>query len=289
MKRLGITLASLTLATSMMANTAYADAAVGDVIVTLGADLNTQQKSNLLKEMGAASNSNIITVSNEEEHRYLGNYLSKAQIGSKALSSSKITIGAEGSGIEVKTNHIKGVTEELFANALITGGAKDVNVYITAPFEVSGTAALTGIMKAYEASSDTKIPEAQKQIANEELAKSAELSDQIGADKTAALMTTIKEKIAEENPQTEEEMKQIISLAAAGLDLTLTDEAIMGLVNLFMKMKELDIDWNQVGQQLEIAKEKFTNFFNSEEGKNLFSSIKQFFVAVSDAVRSLFK
>ena len=38
----------------------------------------------------------------------------------------------------------------MYINALATAGVKDASVYVTAPFSVSGTPALTGIIKAYE-------------------------------------------------------------------------------------------------------------------------------------------
>ena len=45
---------------------------------------------------------------------------------------------------------------------LITAGVKDAEIQITAPFKVSGTAALTGLMKAYETTSNKQIPEEVK-------------------------------------------------------------------------------------------------------------------------------
>ena len=62
----------------------FADVAVGDMIVTLGEDLTEAQKNTLLSEMNAPEDAQIITVSNEEEHQYLGSYISKAIIGIKS-------------------------------------------------------------------------------------------------------------------------------------------------------------------------------------------------------------
>lgn len=68
----------------------------------------------------------------------------------------------------------------MYLNALMTAGVKDAKVYVTAPFEVSGTAALTGLIKAYEVSSDEAISEDVKQVANQELVTTSELGDKIG-------------------------------------------------------------------------------------------------------------
>nr|WP_245680585.1 DUF1002 domain-containing protein [Bacillus marinisedimentorum] len=268
---------------------AHADAAEGDVIITLGEDLSEQQREEILNEMEAPDKPEIVTVTNEEEHQYLGNYISKAQIGSRALSSSKITVGKQGSGLIIETRNINWVTKEMYANALTTAGVKDADIYITAPFEVSGTAALTGIIKAYEISADVTITEQQKQVANEEMVTTAELGDKVGADKAAELMTNIKEKIAENKPETDAEMRTLIENAAKELGITLSDAELDSLVDLFNKMKELDIDWNQVSAQLEKAKENFKNFMESEEGQSILEKLKRFFSNVIDALSALFR
>lgn len=61
-----------------------------------------------------------------------------------------ITILDDGSGLNVSTKNINWCTEQMYKNALTTAGITDADVKVTAPFEVSGTAALTGIYKAYE-------------------------------------------------------------------------------------------------------------------------------------------
>lgn len=265
-----------------------ADAAVGDTIITLGENLTEEQKNALLAEMNAPENAQIITVSNAEEHQYLGNYVAKSLIGTRAISSSAITIAKKGSGLEVETKNINWVTDEMYINALITAGVKDAKIYITAPFEVSGTAALTGLIKAYEVSTDKVIPEDVKQAANEEMVTSAKLGDQIGTDNASALMTKIKEEMAKNPPQTIEEIRTIVENAANDLGLTLTEEQIQSLVDLFNKLKDLNIDWNQVGDQLKAAKDKIANYLSSEEGQGFLESIKQFFINLIDWIKGLF-
>ena len=48
------------------------------VIVTLGKDLSSQDRQIVLKEMNAPENATIIEVTNDEEHKYLGDYIPKA-------------------------------------------------------------------------------------------------------------------------------------------------------------------------------------------------------------------
>lgn len=267
---------------------AFADAATGDMIITLGANLAEEQKKLLLTEMNAPDDAEIITVTNEEEHKYLGSYISKRLIGTKAISSSAITIADSGSGINVKSKNINWVTDEMYINALITAGVKDAEIYVTAPIQVSGTAALTGIIKAYEVSTDTKIPEEVKQAANEEMVETANLGEEIGTDKASALMAKIKEKIAENKPSTDAELQKIIDDAASDLNITLTDAQKQTLMDFFNKLKDLDINWNQVGDQLQDAKDKFNAFIESEEGQGFLAKVKEFFASIVDAIKSFF-
>ncbi|MBM6619940.1 DUF1002 domain-containing protein [Bacillus sp. RD4P76] len=265
-----------------------ADAAVGDKIVTLGENLTEEQKTAMLAEMEAPADIQVVTVSNDEEHKYLGEFIPKGQIGSRAISSTIITIDEPNSGLKVKTNNITWVTDAMYTNALITAGVKDATIYITAPFDVSGTAALTGLIKAYELSSDEAIPEDVKKVANEEMVKTAELGDKLGTEEAAALMAKIKEEMAKNAPKTDAELRAIIEAAAAELGVTLTEQDINSLIALFNKMKELNIDWNQVGDQLNIAKEKLTTFLQSEEGQSFLTKLQEFLVSVIDAIKALF-
>jgi uncharacterized protein YpuA (DUF1002 family) len=266
----------------------FADMAEGDMIVTLGENLTAEQKNNLLSEMGAPKDVQIVTVSNQEEHQYLGKYVAKSLIGTKAISSSAITAGAKGSGITVKTKNINWVTDEMYVNALITAGVKDADIYVTAPIAVSGTAALTGIIKAYEISADKTIPEEVKQAANQEMVETAKLGDSIGADNAAALIAKVKEEIAKNKPKNDEELRRIIEEKAKELNVQLSEEEIQRLIDLFNKLKGLDIDWNQVSDQLNKAKDRISKFLSSEEGQGFLEKVKQFFIWLIDTIKAMF-
>lgn len=266
-----------------------ADAAVGDVIVTLGQDLTAADRQKVLDELNPPENATKIEVTNKEEHEYLGKYIPSSQIGSRALSSSSITIEKSGSGLTVDTHNIKTITDEMYLNALMTAGVKDAKVVVTAPFEVSGTAALTGLLKAYEVSSDKAIPEDVKQVANEELVTTSKLGDSIGKDNASALIAKIKDDIAKNGvPKTTKEVEEKVDQAASDLNLNLTQEQKDQLVSLFDKMKNINIDWKQVGSQIDKAKDKITKFIESDEGKNLLQKIWDFFVSIWNAIVSVF-
>lgn len=267
----------------------YADTAVGDSIVTLGENLTDDQKDTILKELDPPKDAQTITVSNEEEHKYLDGVIPSAQIGTKALSSAMITYTESGSGIIVQTNNISTITPEMYSNALITAGLKDASISITAPFSVSGTAALTGIMKAYEVSSGEEINEDVQKVANEEMVTTAELGENIGEDEAVSLVATVKEEIATTVPTSTEELTTLIEDTATDMGVSLTDTELQNLVSLFDKMIDLNIDWDQVSTQLEDTKNAVSEFIHSESTQNFFDKMMNFFHKIIDGIKSIFQ
>ncbi|WP_100406793.1 DUF1002 domain-containing protein [Bacillus solitudinis] len=267
-----------------------ADAAPGDVIVTLGENLTEEQKQDLLKEMNvSAEGVQIISVSNEEEHQYLGNYISGSRIGTNALSSTKITITEPGSGLNVETNNIDWVSEGMYANALVTAGVEDADIYVTAPSSVSGTAGLTGLIKAYEIATEIEIPEEQKQIANEEMVKTGELADNIGVEQATELMNRIKEEIAKNPVESEADLRELIQRIAGELGITLTEEELNGLTSLFMRMKDMNIDWNQVQEQITKVRDNLGEFLNREDTQSFIRTLLDVLNSFIDSIANFFK
>lgn len=287
---LGVTVIAVGIFNSTNTPIVLADSQPGDIIVTLGEDLSIGQKNNVLTDMGVNENNvQIVYVKNSEEHKYLGQYISRTDIGTKAISSAKITLGEKNTGLIVESKNISTISNEMYLNALSTAGVKDAKVYVTAPFEVSGTGALTGIVKAYEVSSGEVIDEEQKQVANEEMVTTTKLAEQgIGQDKAVEFMSTVKEEISKENPKTEEDLQALIERVAAEMGITLTSEQLNQLVDLFNKIKDLNIDWEKVNQTFDAAKEKWNNFAESEEGENIIDDLISFLNSLWDGLVSVF-
>lgn len=267
-----------------------ADAVVGDQIVTLGEDLSAEDKNKLLEEFGVKEDEvQIIYVTNAEEHEYLGDFIPKAQIGTRAISSAKITIGEKDTGIVVYTNNITYITGDMYSNALATAGLEDVRVDVSAPFPVSGTGALTGIIKAYEDISGEEIDKDQKLVANEEMVQTSKLvEDGVDSETAVEFFEEVKERISKIDPESEEEIKKIIIEVAAELDINITDERMNELIDLFKKIQQLDIDWEKVNQVLDQAKDKWDEFTSTEEGKGAVNAILNFFKELIDMILSVF-
>ncbi|MEC2070512.1 MULTISPECIES: DUF1002 domain-containing protein [Alkalihalophilus] len=267
---------------------ALADAAPGDVIVTLGENLSPADREKILAEMNETEETEIITVSNQEEREYLGDYISSSQIGTRALSSTKITLAEQGAGINVETNNITWVSEGMYANALVTAGVEDAEIYVTAPFPVSGTAALTGLIKAYEIAAEIEIPEEQKQVANEEMVRTAELAESIGVEEATELMNRIKEEIANNPVESEEDLRELIRRIAAELGIELTEQELDGLVSLFMRMKDLNINWDQVQDQISKVRDNLGEFLAREDTQNFISRFLEVIAQLIEALKGLF-
>lgn len=271
--------------------TAYADAAVGDTIITLGQDLKPAQKEQI-KSRFNAPNAQEITVTNAEEHKYLEGLLSKSVIGTRAISSAMIQIAEPGKGIVVETNNITWVSKAMYENALATAGVKDAIVKIDAPFPVSGTAALTGIMKAYETVTGKKIDETQKKVANEEMVTTAKIGETIGdKEKAAELLTRLKAELAKQTSKlSDEQLREMIRSVADQMGLNLSDAEIESLVSILRKIQNLDIDWNKTLEQVSSYKGKIQEFLNNNpEAKSLVQEILLFLKHLIEQILSWFK
>lgn len=265
---------------------------VTDVVVTLGADLTADQKASILREMNMSdiSEEEIVYVTNAEEHQYLGDVVPKEKIGTRALSSAKISLADGNSGIMVTTENITYITSKMYANALATAGVTGAEIYVTAPFNVSGTGALTGILKAYEQSTGEELDEDLKKAANEEMVITADLAEDenVSEDDAIDFMNRIKEEVDKQKPETTEELRALIQRLAEEMGLTLTDEQLNQLVSLFDKLKNLNINWDKVNETIDKTRDWLNDFTQSEEGQGIVNAIRDFFRAVWDWFTSVF-
>lgn len=263
----------------------YADS---DKVVTLAKDIDSAQRKQMLELFKVNEDEvEIIEVNNKEERKYLEGVASEAQLGSRTISSAYVELLEEGSGINVETYNISWVTKEMYANALATAGVKNAKVIAAAPFSVSGTGALTGILKAFEQATGEKISEEQKKVANEEVVRVGELGEEVGKDKAADLIREIKEEIVEKDIKDPEDIKKIIIEIAGKLDITLNTEQIEKIGQLMEKISKLDLDTEGIKDQLkDIGKKLDDTLKNNEEVKSILEkildSIKNFFNSIFD-------
>lgn len=263
---------------------AYADSST---VVTLGKDLSNEQRAEILEVFNAEEDDvTIIEVNNQEEREYLEGLASEAQLGSRTISSAYVELLEEGSGISVETYNISWVTKEMFASALVTAGVKDAKIVAAAPFPVSGTGALTGILKAFEQATGKQISDEQKKVATEEVFTTGELGDQIGQDKASELMRMIKEEIIGGNIKDSEDIKRIIIDIAGELDIDLKVEQIEKISELMKNINKLNLDTEEIKNQIKDIGKKIDDVVkNNEEVRSLLERILD---AIKEFFRSIF-
>ncbi|MDD4371717.1 MAG: DUF1002 domain-containing protein [Anaerostipes sp.] len=256
--------------------------------LAMGADLTPSEKKKVMNYLSVdpddASEYTIIRVTNSEEHSYLDNYLSKSVIGSRALSSVTVEETDDGDGIDVKTTNISYCTEDMYKNALATAGVKNAEVNVAGPFKISGTAALVGVMKAYEKMTGKKIPEESKDAATNELVTTGEVGENIGKDDASKLIASVKEKVADGNLTSAADIKQAITDSAEELNIKLSDEDKQKIEDLMNKISDLDLDVDQLKDQAKDIYDKISNI----DTNGILDKIANFFQKILDAIKGFF-
>lgn len=237
-------------------------AAEGDAYLALGSSLDDSEKATVLNLLGVSDTNdyNIIYVTNQEEHKYLDGSVDSNQIGSRALSSILIR-ETGGSDITVETHNIGFCTSEMYKNALATAGVTGADVKVAGPFEISGTAALVGIIKAYEEMTGKDVSDEVIEGSVDELNTTGELGEEIGDKDTAAeIMSDVKEEMAENPNMSAEEIKEAINEAASDHGVTLSEETLNSAQNTLENLQGLNIDWDNIN--LGKAQGLFNRFVN---------------------------
>ena len=113
---------------------------------------------------------------------------------------------------------------------------------ITAPFAVSGTAALTGIYKAYEDVTGTALQEEAKDASTEELVVTGTLAETLGDEQATELINQLKLILDETKTMSDDEVRSEFVRIAEDLGYSLTDGQIEQILNLIRKWEKLDIN-----------------------------------------------
>lgn len=249
-------------------------------VVSLGADLTPQQKEAMLKEFGVSPKEvEIIEVTIQDVRQYLPG-ATREQIGTKAISSAHVKLLPAGEGISVDTHNVTLVTEEMYANALVTAGVKDAQVKVAAPFKVTGTTALTGIMKAFEAAAGVKLDDQAKQTANEELNLTQNMGQEIGQDKAVQLIRDVKQQVLQRQIKTPEDIRRVIHEVANQLGLTLSEEQVDQILALMKKISQLNLNVDSILTQLDKIS------YNLDIVRNTIAENKSVLQRILDAILS---
>ncbi|QJA08323.1 DUF1002 domain-containing protein [Romboutsia sp. CE17] len=274
-------------------NFAFAD---GSRVVTLGANLSKEQRATMLKYFGVDENEVVIVeVNNQEERKYLQGVATEAQLGKKTFSCAYVEPTKPGSGINVKTANITWATSSMIASIMSTVGIEDANVVAAAPFPVSGTGMMTGIMKAFEDATGEPLDEEKKEIASEELIITGDLADDIGGDsgqdKATGIINDIKTEIIKNNTSDTIQIAETINNVTNNYNVTLTAEQQKQIEDLMAKIAQQEYDYNSIKNALESVKENVNDNLIAlgEINPGFFDSVKNWFSGIGDWVAGIFE
>lgn len=268
-------------------------------IIALGADLSAEQRATVLSLMDVTeadlANYQVVTITNDMEHQYLDAYMDASVIGSKSLSSVKITPAESGHGVLVTTKNINYCTTGMYRNALLTAGVSDADILVVGPTEISGTAALIGAIKGYEAMSGESVSDTTLDTAMNELITTGEIAMQdADSQDIEELIAFVKAKVAAGGLDSDDQIRSAIEEGEDKFGVTLTEDEINQIIAIMQKINQLGLDPNVLVAQAEDLYSKFgkdflknldTDAIAKEVAK---SAASGFFAKIGDAIKGFF-
>ncbi|MDY3918480.1 MAG: DUF1002 domain-containing protein [Candidatus Limivivens sp.] len=249
--------------------TSFADASK---VVTLGADLTQEQQDMMMRYFNVGYDEvEVLYINNTDEREHLSAYVPLEQIGTRTFSCALVKPTQSG-GIRVKTANLSWVTCNMIASTLSTSGVTNCEVIAAAPFQVSGTGALTGIIMAYESATGEELSQEKKELATEELVVTGELGDRIGQTDATAIVNEAKMEVLGEEIQDREIIQSKVEEVAGTKGYELTDEEVEVLSGLLEKLAGQDYDYEEMQDTLTMVDENVSG--SSDEIESLDEDIE---------------
>ena len=272
-----------------MAVPAYAD--VNQSRTVIGADLSDEQVASVYGMFGIRRGEAIeLKMTNAEERTYLEGYVDDSLIGTRSISCVYVELLPAGSGMSVTTSNINWCTGEMYISALATAGITDASIIVAAPFEVSGTAALSGVYKAYEDMTGKKLDDLAKLVSTQELTVTGELAAQIGAMDSTAIVNELKLMLDVTQTMSDDEIRAQIREIAGRYNVNLTNTQVEQLLSLCRSLEGLDAESLKARveevqgtlQKVSDAKTKVVGFVQGV--KKVVDSVSGFFDKIKDII-----
>lgn len=257
--------------------------------LALGANLRSEQRDTVLALLGVnpaeLSDYDVIYITNEEEHQYLGEYVATDKIGTRSLSSVLVVKREKGNGIHITTKNISYCTIGMYKNALITAGITDADIIVAAPSAISGTAALVGVLKAYSDMTGETVTEESMDTAMNELVLTGELADTVGdSEKAEELIAYLKQEVIGRRLKEADEIEEAIDKASREFSISLSENEVQQLTGLLQKIGNLDLDLDSIKDQAQELYDKLSEI----DTKGFFDKVAGFFQSILDFFQGLF-
>ncbi len=225
-------------------------------ILCIGADIKSQEKDRIYKELNINANAECVTLDHKEEKNYLPG-VSSQSINSKASVCSYV-VNNNSEGLRIYTKNIAYVTPEMIASSMITAGIKDVDLKVISPYSISGSTAVISIIKAYEKLEGSDISKDVKIAAAEELVFMGDLGQKIGMQKSLQFTNEIKKAVVKDKTADINAIKKIISNNEKRFNISLDDMEKKSIISIMDRVRKSDLSENQIAAQ----QKNFSTYFN---------------------------
>ena len=261
--------------------------AINQSRTVIGADLDPNQVAMVYANFGLRRGDVIeLTMTNAEERRYLEGFVDERVIGTRSISCVYVELLPEGSGMSVTTSNITWCTGDMYVSALATAGITDARILVAAPFAVSGTAALSGVYKAYEDMTGTSLDDMAKLVSTQELTVTGDLAQQIGSMDSTSIVSELKLMLNETRNMSDDEIRSIIIDIAGRYNVSLTDTQINQLISLCRSLEGLNPD--QLKQRVEEVQGTLQKMSEAKTKVQDFAqNVKQFMESASGFIDKL--
>lgn len=244
----------------------------GTKVVTLGQDLSQEQRDLIMRYFGVSYDDvQIIYINNDQERAALGAYISSEQIGTHTYSCAYVNPTTSG-GLQIKTANLNYVTCNMIATTLSTSGVVNCQVLAAAPFEVSGTGALTGILAAYETATGSSLDPVKKDLATQELVITGDLSQDLGQGAATGVITEAKSIIIQNNITNVTEIQNVLTQVSNEYNVQIPEESVGEIVDLLGEISAQQYDFVQM--EANLAKVE-ANIINTDPEVNVSDEKKQ--------------
>lgn len=231
-------------------------------ILSLGSSLNQQEEAELREYFGVPSDMKAIYVGNETAIEQLGLEPDALDNYTGGWYSSAYVKLTDQGGVQVTSKNVNLVTNEMFANALITSGILNCEVNVSAPFMVTGESALAGILAGAEEIMGESLSEENKVVAKEEIDTTLDVADEIlnnenneinsTADSStiaSGIMNDIKEQVIKDSPNSTQ-IGQIIVNVTNNYGVELSEETQARVQTLMEDVNGLDIEYKDIKETM---------------------------------------
>ena len=231
-------------------------------ILSFGSSLNQREEAALRDYFGVSDEMEAIYVDNETAIKQLGlapDALDDYKGGWYSSAYVKLT---DQGGINVSSKNVSLVTNEMFANALITSGILNCEVIVSAPFMVTGESALAGILAGAEEIMGESLSEENKIVAKEEIDTTLEIADDIlnnpdneinsssdSSTVASGIINDIKQQVIKDSPNSTQ-IEQIIVNVTNNYGVDLCEESTERIANLMEDVNKLDIDYKDIKETM---------------------------------------